>query len=58
MKLRRLFAIVVVVIAVVLAIYFIADDTPSAWLVRLGYAGGIVAGLGFALYALADVVER
>lgn len=56
MNLARIANVVIVVAAVVLTVVFLADDTPAEWLVRLAYAGAIVAGFGVALYALADVI--
>lgn len=58
MTARALAGAVIVIAAVVLAVYFLIDDTPAAWLVRLSWAGAIVAGFGLALYALADLLDR
>jgi hypothetical protein len=48
----RIRDVVIVVVAVLLTIWTLTDDTLPDWLVRLSFAGAIVAGLTLALGAL------
>jgi hypothetical protein len=50
--------VLVVVVAVALTIWALVDSTLPAWLVRLSWAGAIVAGLSLALSALLRIVAR
>lgn len=52
MSVRRVLDLILLVLAVVVGIYFIADDTPEAWLVRVSWAAAIVAGVGVLFAAL------
>jgi hypothetical protein len=50
--------VLTVIAAIGFGIYFGVDETPNLVLVRLSYAGAIVAGLALALYALAYLLDR
>jgi len=52
MSRQRILALIVLVIAVVVGIYMVADDTPIAWLVRLSWAAAITTGAAVVLVAL------
>jgi len=52
MSTQRIVALVLLVIAVAAGLYFLLDDTPVAWLVRLSYAGALTAGAAVVLLAL------
>lgn len=43
---------IIVIAAVALGIWFALDDTIPEWLIRLSWAGAIVAGFGLALICL------
>lgn len=50
--------VLVVLIALALTLWVLIDDTPPAWLVRLSWAGAIVAGVALALAALQRLAGR
>jgi hypothetical protein len=50
--------LVILIVGVILAIYFLVDDTPEAWMVRLAWAGAITAGLAAVLLALAYLADN
>lgn len=50
--------LVALVGAAILVVYFLVDDTPAAWLIRLSYAGALTAGLAFVAWIVADLVDR
>jgi len=44
--------VLIVLVAIALTLWVLIDTTPPAWLIRLSWAGAIVAGLTLALGAL------
>lgn len=54
---RTIAAIITVVFAIGLGVWYIADSTIPAWLIRGSWAGATVAGIGVAVFALAELLD-
>jgi hypothetical protein len=52
MSTQKVVALVLLAVAVAAGLYFLLDDTPVAWLVRLSYAGALTAGAAVVVLAL------
>jgi hypothetical protein len=55
--LSRIAAVLVILVGVFLAAYFLIDDTPAAWMIRLSWAGAITAGLAAVVSAIVRITD-
>jgi ABC-type transport system involved in cytochrome c biogenesis permease subunit len=50
--------VLILVAGVALGIYFVVEDELESWLIRLSWAGALVAGLAVVLYSVARLIDR
>jgi hypothetical protein len=53
----RIVALIVIAIATFTAVYFLIDDTPVGWAVRLAWAGAITAGAAVTVHAIRRLIS-